>query len=293
MSKLILQMRANEFAMRTRNPHVPFTPDEIAADSVACRDAGASAYHFHGRTPDGAPDLSDDTYHDVMGKIRAHSDILVHASLGAEQQQADMTVRMDPIRRLAQDGLAPDLVPLDMGSSNFDLLTDDLADFATWDNVYANSTRTLRYFAGELRKLRVKPELQIWNIPNMRLAGAFHRLGFLDGPLWASLALSGGEALVSHPGTVAGLEAFLTTMPDDVPVEWSVLLYHGDLFELAPMVIERGGHIAIGIGDHHYTAEGVPMTNAEVAARIVAMAAELGREVATPDEARAILSATP
>ncbi len=292
-AKLIVEVRANEFAMRDRQPHIPFTPDEIAADSRACFEAGAAVYHFHGRTPDGAPDMTAETYREVIEKIRARSGILIHASLGAEQQQADMTLRMDPILRLTRDGLQPDFVPLDMGSSNFDLLTDDLGDFATSESVYINTTKTLRYFAGQLRGSGIKPQLQIWNVPMLRVAAAFHRMGILDGPLWASLSLSEGEAIISHPGTLAGLEAFLTTMPDSVPVEWSVQLYHGNLFGLAPTVIERGGHIAIGIGDYPYTDDGVPMTNAAVASRIITMAADRGREVATPDEARALLTEQP
>ncbi len=288
--KLIIEVRGNEFAMRTRQPHIPFTPDEIATDSRACSEAGAAIYHFHGRTADGAPDLSAGTYSQIVGKIRALSGILIHASLGAEQQQADMTQRLDPILRLAQAGLRPDFVPLDMGSSNFDLLTADLGDFATSESVYINTTKTLRYFAGQLRQAGIKPELQIWNIPMLRVAAAFYRLGILDGPLWASLSLSEGEAIISHPGTPAGLQAFLITLPDAVPIQWSVQLYHGDLFDLAPTVIERGGHIAIGIGDHPYTDHGNPMTNAEVTSRIVAMAEDAGREVATPDEARLLLS---
>lgn len=287
---LVVEVRANEFTMRDRQPHIPFTPDEIAADSHACFEAGAAVYHFHGRTFDGAPDLSADTYREIVAKIRDRSDILIHASLGAEQQRTDMALRFDPIRRLARDGLSPDFVPLDMGTSNFDLLTDDLGDFATSDLVYINTTKTLKYFAGQLREIGIRPQLQIWNVPMLRVAAAFHRMSILDGPLWANLSLSEGEAIISHPGTLAGLEAYLITMPQSVPIQWSVQLYHGNLFELAPTVIERGGHISIGIGDYPYSAGGVSMTNADVTSRIVAIAAELGRAVATPREAFALLS---
>ncbi|WP_162795132.1 3-keto-5-aminohexanoate cleavage protein [Nonomuraea lactucae] len=287
--KLILEIRANEYAMRDGNPHVPWTPEELGAEADACRAAGATIFHFHPRTPQGAPGLSYDTYHAVMNRIRAGSDILVHATLGAEQQTPDSSVRLDPIRKLTEDGLRPDFAPLDMGSSNLDLLTEDGTDFATTETVYINTTRTLRFFAESLRDLGVKPYPTIWNASQLRLTDVFHRMKILDGPVWASLTMSEGPAFCSHPGSLAGLNAYLSLIPDSLPIEWSALVYGGSLLKLAPEVIARGGHLAIGIGDYAYPEEGAP-TNAELAERVVAMAKDImGREVATPDEAREML----
>lgn len=290
--KLILEVRANEFEMRRKNDHIPFTPDELIEDAKACHAAGATAYHFHTRNPDGSPNLDYETYRDTVQGILAETDLMIHPSLGAEQQVEDRTVRLANIRRLCDDGIAPDFAPLDMGSSNFDLLTEDLSGFVTTDRVYVNTTETLLYFAAELRDLRVKPYLQMWNVPNLRLAATFHRLGHFEGPLWMSFGLSEKEAIIAHPGTSAGLRAFIDLLPADLPVEWSTLVYHGDMLALVPEVVDRGGHVAIGLGDYHYTDDGRTRTNADLVAEVRAMAERAGRDVATPAEGRTLIGLT-
>jgi uncharacterized protein (DUF849 family) len=83
MKKLIIEARINEYMMREAgNTNVPYTPEEIASESVACRDAGAAIVHFHARKPDGTPEHSAEVYSDIIRRIRRASDILVHPTLG-------------------------------------------------------------------------------------------------------------------------------------------------------------------------------------------------------------------
>ena len=286
--KLIIEVRANEYTMRGDNPHVPWTQNEIVDDAIACREAGASSFHFHPRTESGQPDLSYEANRAIVDKIRSSSDILLHPTLGAFAQDADPQVRIGNIVRLARDGLAPDFAPMDTGSSNADLLTSGEDGFATDSAVYDNPTGTLRVFADTLRQLGVKPYLHLWNLVYLRIAVTFHRLSWLDGPLWAGFCLSGDDAPIHHPATKAGLEAYLANVPDGIPIVWSVNAFHANLLALAPSIIERGGHIAVGIGDHHYAESGTP-TNAELVRRVVEIAQAMGREAATPAEAKGIL----
>ncbi|MGW4131917.1 3-keto-5-aminohexanoate cleavage protein [Amycolatopsis japonica] len=286
--KLILEMRVNEYTMRDVSPRVPYTVDEIGKVADECREAGATAFHFHGRTKNGAPDLSFETYRAIVDRIRKGSDILVHPTLGAETQVTDPTTRLSNILQLSENDLAPDFVPLDMGSSNWDQLNADGTDFLTQENTYVNTTATLKFFAETIRKLSVKPYLQIWNAPQMRLAEIFHRLGILDGPVWMSFGHSLGATFANHPGTVAGLRAYLSLIPEGLPNEWSAAVYGGDIFDIAAEVISNGGHLALGTGDFAYPKLGTP-SNAEIARRVVEMAKELGREIATPDEAKEML----
>ncbi|MGP3534156.1 3-keto-5-aminohexanoate cleavage protein [Microbacterium sp. RD1] len=291
MKKLILEMRVNEFASRDVNPHIPFTPEELGRVADDCREIGAAMFHFHSRTPTGAPDFSYETYRDVMQRVRAGSDVLIHTSLGAEMQVADPTTRLANVLRLVADGLGPDLIPLDMGSSNFDLLTPDGSDFETTDKVYVNSTGTLKQFAEILREQDIKPYLQIWNAPNLRLAEIFTSMGILDAPVWMTFGMSGGRSFINHPPTPAGLHAYRTLVPEKLSGEWSVTVFADDLFQIAPEVLEHGGHISIGIGDYAYPERGLP-TNQELALAVVELAREYGRELATPEEAREMLGMT-
>jgi 3-keto-5-aminohexanoate cleavage enzyme len=288
MKKLILEMRVNEFAPRDVNPHVPFTVEELGVVADECREVGASMFHFHSRTPTGEPDFSYETYRDVMARVRGGSDILVHTSLGAEMQVADPATRLENVVRLVRDGLAPDLIPLDMGRSNFDLLTPDGSDFETTDKVYVNTTGTLKQFAEILRDEGIKPYLQIWNAPNLRLAEIFVDMGILDSPVWMTFGMSGGRSFINHPPTLAGLRAYRSLVPENLRGEWSATVFADNLFQIAPEVLDNGGHISIGIGDYAYPELGLP-TNQELAQAVVDLARKHGRELASPSEAREML----
>lgn len=286
--KIIIEVRANEYTMRDRNPHVPWMPDEIARDAAACREAGAASFHFHPRTFEGAPDLTYETYRTIIACVRDTSDILIQPTLGAFVQTTDPAARLGNIAHLAEDGLRPDFAPLDMGSTNADILDETGRHFLSESHVYQNSTGTLRYLAEKLRNLSVKPYLHIWNIPQLRLAGIFHRMGLLDGPLWMGLSHGGESAPIYHPANENGLRAYLGVFPVGVPIEWAANSFGASLLRFAPAVIEAGGHLSIGIGDHSYMEDGAP-TNAELVRQAVKMARAMGREPATPEEAKALL----
>ncbi|BBG03872.1 MULTISPECIES: 3-keto-5-aminohexanoate cleavage protein [Pseudonocardia] len=288
MDKLVIEVAANEYEPREDNPHVPFTPDELGADAAACRAAGAAIYHFHPRTADGAPDLDYDTLRAGVSLVRAASDVLVHTSLSANRQGSDPGVRLDPMRRLSADELTPDFAPLDMGSSNMDLLTRDGRDFATTDAVYVNSTGTLRYLAVGMRELGIIPNLTVWNAGQLRLIEILHGMGHLDAPAWMHLALSEGRVFSNHPGTRAGLDAYLMLLPTGLPLHWAARLVGASVLDLLPHVLEHGGHVVVGLGDYHHAGSGRP-TNAELVEQVAAMARAAGREIATPQEARTML----
>jgi len=93
MSKLIIEARINKYMMREQgNVNVPYTPDESAANAVACRAAGAAIVHFHARKPDGTPEHCAEVYVRTIRQIRGSSDILVHPTLGYNTLD-DHTVR--------------------------------------------------------------------------------------------------------------------------------------------------------------------------------------------------------
>ena len=287
MSKLIIEVRMNEYAGRNENRHVPWTPQEIAAVATDCREAGAAIAHFHPRTAEGGIDFNYETYRDIVTRIKAQSDVLVHPTIGAFERAASAEDRLANIVQLAKDGLRPDFSPLDMGSSNADVLDLKTGRFESLSGVYVNTNETLKYFAETLRGIGVKPYLVIWNLTMLRPVEIFHRMGVLDGPLFLSFGLS-PVALSLHPPTLQGLQTYLNFLPKGVRSEWSVTLYGGSLLTLAGAIISSGGHIAIGLGDYAYPELG-QLTNADLIRRIALIAKECGREIATPDEAREIL----
>ena len=286
MKKLIIEARINEYMMRDQgNQHVPYTPDDIALDSVACREAGAAIVHFHARKPDGTPEHSSEVYADTIRRIRKGSDILVHPTLGYNTMEDNSAQgRLRHILELAKDkAVSPHFVPLDMGSVNVDHYDPEKKSFQTTAQVYANPTGDLMYFARQVREAGLKPYLTCFNIGFLRLANAFADMGLLDEPLYTCLVMTNNH-LGGHPPTLKGLQAHLDFLPPGKRVEWTAMTYGGNLFGLAAAIISQGGHISIGLGDHPYAELGMP-TNADLIRRVVAIARECGREVATPAEA--------
>ena len=290
MHKLIIEARVNEYMMREQgNSNVPYTPAEIAADAVACRNAGASILHFHARKPNGEPEHGADSYADTVRRIRQSSDILVHPTLGYATLDKPAEERLAHILEMAKDpATGPHIAPLDTGSVNVDRYNAQARRFETTNMIYKNSTETLMYFAENIRKAKLKPYAVSWTVGFTRYVSAFMDMGLIDEPALLCFCLTDNTFLGGHPGTLKGLQAHLDFLPEGKRVEWTVVNFGGNLFALAGTIISIGGHISIGLGDYTYNELGQP-TNAEIVKRVAEIARELGREVATPDEARQIL----
>ena len=261
MKKLIIEARINEYMMRDAgNTNVPYTPEEIASESVACRDAGAAIVHFHARKPDGTPEHSAEAYSDIIRRIRRASDILVHPTLGYNTMDDHSAEgRLRHIVELAKDkSVAPHFVPMDMGSINVDRYNPVSKQFETTTQVYANPTGDLMYFAKRVREAGLKPYLTCFNIGFLRYVNAFADMGLLDEPLYMCLVMTDNVYLGGHPGTLKGLQAHLDFLPPGKRVEWTAMSYGGNLFGLAAAIISQGGHISIGLGDHPYNELGMP-----------------------------------
>ncbi len=290
MQKLIIEARVNEFMMREQgNVNVPYTPEEIARDAVACREAGAAILHFHARKKDGSPEHDTASYADTVRRIRQSSDILVHPTLGYVTLDDSAEKRLAHVLEMAKDpATGPHFAPADMGSVNVDRYNDQARRFETTNLIYKNSTATLTYFTENIRRVGLKPYLVSWNIGFTRYIDAFMDMGLIDGPAFVCFCLTDNTWLGGHPGTLKGLQAHLDFLPRDKDIAWTVVNFGGNLFALAGAIIQLGGHISIGLGDYTYREIGMP-TNAELVARIAQMARDLGRDVATPEEAKAIL----
>lgn len=288
MKKLVIEVRVNEYAMRTGNRHVPWTADELGLDAEAIRAAGASVIHFHARKSDGAPAHGTEDYAAAIRAIRKAADLIVHPTLG-QITVAGQEERIRHVVELARDpALKPDIAAIDTGSANIDRFDAATRTFETAGKVYVNATDTLLHFCRRFAEIGVKPVVSAWNGPFLRTGGALMAMGLVKEPAYALLVHCDGGLLGGHPATNAGLDAFFAHMPKDRRVEWTVCCKHGNLFPLAMRAIAEGGHVSIGLGDYDYPELGTP-TNADLVREVVRMARLVGREVATPAEARAII----
>jgi 3-keto-5-aminohexanoate cleavage enzyme len=292
MDKLIIEARINEYAPRVPNPHVPWSPAEIAEDARACREAGAAIVHFHARKPDGAPETAPAAYGEIIGRIRDACDVLVHPTLGSLTKELPIRERLRPVLDLAADpATRPDILPLCLSSPNWDFFDREARAFRGAGQLYLNPTAELIESITALREAGMGLSCVCWEIGATRRVLALLEAGILRPPVYLPFHLTEGGMLAGHPGTWAGVEAHLAFLPEEAPVAWAVLTLHGSMLPLTEAIVRRGGHVQIGIGDYHYAECGVP-TNADLVARVAAIARAAGREIATPDEARRMLGLT-
>jgi uncharacterized protein (DUF849 family) len=286
--KIIIEARINEYMMRDENPHVPWTPEEIAQAAADCRAEGASIVHYHVRNPDGSPCHDAEMYNDALRRIRAACDILVHPTLGQVTIKGD-EARLRHIVETQNDPiLKPDFAPIDMGSTNVDRF-DPAANAYTSDNLaYVNTIGTLQFFATRMRALGVKPELVSWAVPFTRTIEAFLEMGLVDEPVYLLFSLTDSGIYGGHPGTIRGLQSHLDFLPRDRNIVWSASNKIGNLFGPAALACEQGGNIAVGLGDYAYLELGQP-TSGAVIKEFARLARSFGREPATPAETRQLL----
>jgi len=268
MDKLIITVaHTGSVPTKEMNPHLPVTPEEIATDAELCRQAGASIAHVHARDDNGKPTLDDDIFARIYHLISERTDTIVQISTGG-RAGADPAARAASVRRLQ-----PETASLTTGSVNFP------------DQVYANSAELVEYLAQTMQETGTKPEMEIFEAGMIDNALQLVEKGLATPPLHFDfvMGIRGGQ-----PAT----PRMLTFLSEAIPPEstWTVAGISRWQLPMAALAIVMGGHVRVGLEDNIYYRKGELATNEQLVARIVRIAAEIGREIATPDEARKILS---
>jgi 3-keto-5-aminohexanoate cleavage enzyme len=288
LEKLIIQVRVNEGQMRNANPHVHYSPEEIADQVVECWRAGASVVHYHAREPtSGKPSTDADLYAEVVRRVKKECDIITFPTLGASMLPT-VDERIAHIVKMAKDpATKPDCVPADMLTSNLDLYDRERKCFrGSGERVYLNTTRMLQELCQKTRAMGVKPVAMMWNIAGIRLTQAFIEMELFEEPLMCEFTVFGeGFEQFGHPATTKGLQALMDFIPQGAKWHWMVSAIGTNPFPLHAHAIANGGHVAIGLGDYPYPELGYP-TNAQLVGRVVELAKSMGREVAGAAEAR-------
>lgn len=271
MDKLIITAAVSGSApTKQQNPNVPYTPEEIADEALAAWRAGAAIAHIHVRDPDtGVPVTRLDLFAEVTERIRSESDLIVNLSTSGfhlDGPDAD-EVRLLPLE------LKPDLCSLDVGSLNFR------------GGVFVNSAEWVEGAVKRMRDAGVKPEIEIFDIGHIRQAVHLIDSGLVDDPPWLQLCLGISWGIEA---TVESLLEMRRRLPDGAV--WSVLAPAAAQLPITTHAMLMGGHVRVGFEDNLYLEQGVQAdSNAQFVERTVTLAHSLLREVATCEEARAIL----
>jgi len=251
---------------REQQPNLPLTTDEIAEAAYQCYLAGASMVHVHARDAEGNPTQDYAVYKEIMEKTAAKCHIIFQPSTGGATWHTPEQ-RMQPIE------LSPEMATLSMGTCNFA------------DDVFMNTEENIKIFVKRMNELGVKPELECFEKGMIDTAIRMAKKGLIKSPMHFDFVLG-------VPGAMGGELRDLMYMIDSIPAgsTWTVAGVGRYQLPLNIAAIILGGHARTGFEDNVYFKKGeLATSNAQLVERIAHLSREMGREVATPDEARAIL----
>jgi uncharacterized protein (DUF849 family) len=256
---------------------IPYTPAEIAEEAAAAREAGAAVAHIHARTDEGDPTFSTETYREIYEEVRDRTDIIINFSTGAVDEPVE--TRTDYIREVS-----PEVAALNMGSMNYAKYSDRRGDFV-FDQVFDNSFSEIQAFLSAMNDAGVKPELECFDTGHIGNIRPLVKQGKLTHPIQFSLIMG---VLGGIPATVENLAHQVRQLPEDAT--WQVIGISRDQWPLVGAALSMGGNVRVGLEDNFYLPEGeMAESNADLVARAARMARDVGREPATPDEAREIM----
>jgi len=248
------------------NPNLPEQPHEIAEHVRECEKLGAAVAHVHGRDEHG--ENSSARLQEVNDAIRERcDDIIIQNTTGGQSvlEERIKGIRTDPY---------PEMASLDMGPFNRDqhIITE-------------HNRHNIELLAREMKEKGIKPELEVFNNGHLNEAHRLIETGVLEEPYYINIIFGGGTFSMPSPRNVLNL---VDNLPENT--EFNLLATGKHQLPLTTLAIILGGHIRVGMEDNLYYKKGEPaQSNAQLVERSVAIADEMGRELATPDEARDIL----
>ncbi|MCK8603980.1 3-keto-5-aminohexanoate cleavage protein [Desulfoferrobacter suflitae] len=271
MDKLIITVAlTGNVPTKKMNPNVPVTPGEIAADVRRCADEGAALFHVHARDEEQRPTLRLPNFKANVRKIKELApQVIIQLSTGGRAGM-DWEDRVNPVR------LLPEMASFTTGSNNLPGI------------VYENSPQFIEYLAKVYQQTGVKPEIEVFETGMINNALHLQKKGYIKPPLHFDFVLGA-------PGAMPGSVKNLLFLSESIPAgsTWSVAGIGRQEIPLAVAAIVLGGHVRVGLEDNLFMPDGSPASNPLLVQKVVRMAREIGREIATPAEARAILSLNP
>jgi 3-keto-5-aminohexanoate cleavage enzyme len=311
MDKLIIEVAVNETVTRRENPHVPLTPEELARDVADCVDAGASIVHFHPRDANCPPDKLDigrlgdvDFYVEAMGRMKALRDVIPYPTYPYQTHvgHIDALELFPHVRALAQHPEARlETFVFFVGASNMGWWNPATREFAT-DRANYMTHGEAASFLEWCKAAGFRTQFGVREPGHIRHIYHYQDMGLVPDPVVVHLNFSDGPPFGPIPGA-KGIQTFLDAVPAGrVPFQWFIHNFANNFnaLETDPeshrmlnlLAIAMGGHVRTGIGDLPLW-NGVPLTNAQMVEKFASIARDMGREVATAEEARAILGLRP
>ena len=279
------------------SPHLPVTAAEIAASALAAAEAGAAIVHLHARNPkDGRPDQSPEAFEPFLRVIKQRSNVVVNLTTGGSPY---MTVE-ERVKPAAV--WKPEVASLNMGSMNFGLFP-MLKRYKTFkhdwepamlegsrDLVFRNSFKDIRYALETLNDTGARYEFECYDTSHLYNLHYFWTEGLVKAPLFIQTVFGLLGGIGAHPEDVMHMKRTADRLFGD-NYRWSVLGAGRAQMPIAAMAAAMGGNVRVGLEDSLWIGAGkLAQSNADQVTQVRKIIEGLGLEVATPDEAREILT---
>ncbi|MCX8503363.1 MAG: 3-keto-5-aminohexanoate cleavage protein [Beijerinckiaceae bacterium] len=278
------------------SPHLPVTPDEIAASAIDAAKAGAAIVHLHARNPDnGRPDQSPEAFGRFLSTIKNACDVVINLTTGGAPS---MTVaeRVQPAAYFK-----PELASLNMGSMNFGLfpMLGRFSEFKhEWepvvlensrDLVFRNTFKDIEYVLATLKDAGTRFEYECYDTAHLYNLAHFLDRKLVTPPLFVQTVFGILGGIGPHPDDVMHMKRTADRLFGK-DFEWSVLGAGRNQMPIAAISAATGGHVRVGLEDSIWVAPGrLAVSNAEQVTIARGLIEGLGHAIATPDEARVIL----
>ncbi|PZO09142.1 MAG: 3-keto-5-aminohexanoate cleavage protein [Alphaproteobacteria bacterium] len=298
MSKIIISCAVTgSIHTPSMSPHLPVTADEIAESALGAAEAGAAIVHLHARDPvDGRPDQSPEAFEPFLKSIKQASNVVVNLTTGGSPYMS-VEERVKPAAMYK-----PEVASLNMGSMNFGLfpMLKRYKEFkhdwepamleGSHDLVFRNSFKDIRFALETLNETGARYEFECYDTSHLHNLHYFWTEGLVKAPLFIQTCFGLLGGIGPHPEEVLHMKRTADRLFGD-NYKWSVLGAGASQMKVAAQAAAMGGHVRVGLEDNLWIGKGrLATSNAEQVTMVRKIIEGLGLEIASPDEAREILS---
>lgn len=279
------------------SPHLPVTPDEIAQSAIEAAQAGAAILHLHARDPEtGQPSPDPGLYARFLPRIYAETDAVINLTTGGGLTMTVEERLIGPLR------FSPEMCSLNMGSMNFAIFPLAERPFAwkhDWEQAYLRSTKDhiFRNTFGDIERIierlgkehGTRFEHECYDVGHLYNLAHFVDRKIIEPPFLIQTIFGILGGIAAEWENLAFMKTTLDRLFGDA-AEWSVLAAGRNQMPFATQAAMRGGHVRVGLEDSLYIERGkLASSNAEQVRKIRTIIESLGQEIASPDDARAML----
>ena len=267
-----------------KHPEVPVTPEQISNAAISAAKAGASVAHIHVRDPEtglGSRDVN--LFKEVVERIRdSETDVVINLTAGMggdwvpSEENPSMpgpgTDMIGPEERLAHvKEIHPEICSLDCGTMNF----------GNGNEIYISPPGYLREMASMIQEWGVKPELEVFELGQIRFAKQMIKEGLINEPPMFQICLGipwGAEQTVDS----------MKVMKDELPTNasWASFGIGRMQMPMAAAAVAMGGNVRVGLEDNLYLEKGVLASNDQLVTRVIEIIQRMGSRVLSPQETR-------